>query len=286
MPEPRFLQAVFASSAGVPADLPPDRGLEIAFSGRSNAGKSSAINALTGRKRLAFSSKTPGRTQTINYFRLENGGYLVDLPGYGYARVAGETRVRWNRLLTDYVGRRAALVGLVVMMDIRHPLTELDRQLLGWFRPSGKRAHILLTKADKLSRGAALAAVTATRRALEGLSGAPTVQLFSARTGLGVEDALAVIRGWHEESLRNIHPSDLGMPIFKTTGPAPDRQGSAEPRGSRHGEERGTKLGTPASLLPAKGEKPNKNPRSKGMHRGQKSLDFHQGSCSGRRSGR
>ena len=196
MPEPRFLQAVFASSAGVPADLPPDRGLEIAFSGRSNAGKSSAINALTGRKRLAFAAKTPGRTQTINYFRLENGGYLVDLPGYGYAKVSGETRARWNRLLTDYVGQRAALIGLVVMMDIRHPLTELDRQLFAWLAPTGTPVHVLLSKSDKLNRQQANVVLRTVSDTLRNDYVNCSAQLFSSTRNIGLTEATAIIQTW------------------------------------------------------------------------------------------
>jgi GTP-binding protein len=128
---------------------------EVAFAGRSNAGKSSAINTLAGRRRLAFASKTPGRTQLINFFSIASGAYLVDLPGYGYAGVPLPVRAHWESLVGEYVGKRESLAGVVVVMDARHPLTPLDRQLLDWLTPAGRRVHVLLTKADKLSKQAA-----------------------------------------------------------------------------------------------------------------------------------
>ena len=138
-----------------PQELPPPGAPELAFAGRSNAGKSSAINTLTGRKRLAFVSKLPGRTQLINFFALGEAAFLVDLPGYGYAGVPAEVRRHWDTLVGGYVAERDSLAGVVVVMDARHPLTPLDRRLIEWLRDAGRPVHALLTKADKISRQAA-----------------------------------------------------------------------------------------------------------------------------------
>jgi GTP-binding protein len=182
------------TSAATLDQLPASR-IEVAFAGRSNAGKSSAINALAGHKRLAFVSKTPGRTQLINFFSVDEGRFVVDLPGYGYAKVPPEVRERWERVLSAYLQGREALAGLVLIMDIRHPLTPLDRRMLDWFLPRGLPVHILLTKADKLSRGAAHKTLQAVRSALKD---APlvSVQLFSSLARQGVEEAEGVIVNW------------------------------------------------------------------------------------------
>src|SRR5215471_6824002 len=148
-----FSGAVFLKSVAS-LDQAPESAGEIAFAGRSNTGKSSAINTLFGR-RLAQVSKTPGRTRLINYYALDGGRFVVDLPGYGYARVPEAVRAPWGELLGGYLHRRAPLRGLAVIMDVRHPVTELDCRLLEWFRPTAKPVHVLLTKADKLSREAA-----------------------------------------------------------------------------------------------------------------------------------
>ncbi|HEX2492613.1 MAG TPA: ribosome biogenesis GTP-binding protein YihA/YsxC [Steroidobacter sp.] len=182
----KFPQAAFLTSAARLEQCPPDLGAEIAFAGRSNAGKSSALNAIAGRKDLARTSKTPGRTQLINFFTLAENERLVDLPGYGYANVPEEMKQRWRRLLTRYIETRECLKGLVVVMDVRHPLTEFDLQMLQWARAQGLPAHVLLTKADKLSRGAALAALKQVRAAMDELV---TAQLFSAVDKTGVEEA-------------------------------------------------------------------------------------------------
>ena len=162
---------------------------EIAFVGRSNAGKSSAINALANRRRLAFVSKTPGRTQLINFFALGNRAVLVDLPGYGYAGVPGAVRRHWDTLVGGYVAGRSSLALVVVVMDIRHPLTELDRRLLDWLRDAGRPAHVLLTKADKLSREAGRKVLDKIRVALRRDYPGTTVQLFSSLKRAGLEDA-------------------------------------------------------------------------------------------------
>ncbi|MBV6475331.1 MAG: putative GTP-binding protein EngB [Rhodocyclaceae bacterium] len=191
-----FVNAVFAISAEKLSDLPPPAGAEIAFAGRSNAGKSSAINTLAGRTRLAFVSKTPGRTQLINYFRLRNGAFMVDLPGYGYADVPDKVRRHWQSVLSAYLTRRESICGLVLIMDARRPLTDMDRQMLEWFGPTGKPIHILLTKADKLTRSEAASVLRATRDELAPWADQVSVQLFSSLKKNGVEEAEKVIGGW------------------------------------------------------------------------------------------
>jgi GTP-binding protein len=158
----------------------------VAFAGRSNAGKSSALNAITGRKDLARTSKTPGRTQLINFFALDGAQRLVDLPGYGYAKVPERIREHWQELLTRYVEARASLVGLVIVMDSRRPLTDFDVQMLDWSGSHGLAAHVLLTKADKLSRGESSTVLKQVRTRVEGVA---TVQLFSAVAKTGVDEA-------------------------------------------------------------------------------------------------
>ncbi len=177
-------------------DLPKESQIEIAFAGRSNAGKSSAINTMANRTRLAFVSKTPGRTQHINYFALGNERFLVDLPGYGYARVPGVVKDHWRGLLSDYLQHRIPLRGLVLIMDIRRPLTELDRVMLDWFLPTGKPVHCLLTKSDKLSNGVAQSTLRVVRAELLELSPHFSVQLFSSSKKTGVEEAETVLARW------------------------------------------------------------------------------------------
>lgn len=195
-----FAGARFLTTAADWDQLPDDGAAEVAFAGRSNAGKSSAINALANHTRLAFVSKTPGRTQHINFFRLRAGGLLADLPGYGYAAVDAATRKRWQRFLAHYLSARATLVGLVLVMDIRHPLTTLDRQMLDWFLPSGRPTRILLAKADKCpsaERARTLARVRE-RLALDyAVYGSQlAAQIFSATRHLGIAEAGAAIMGW------------------------------------------------------------------------------------------
>jgi GTP-binding protein len=176
-------------SVGEPQQLPPDHGAEVAFAGRSNAGKSSAINAICGRRKLAFVSRTPGRTQLINFFQLSEGRYLVDLPGYGYAKVPDAVQARWEALLGTYLRKRRALNGLILVMDARHPLTPLDRNMLDWFAVTLRPVHVLLTKADKLTRQAALRQLNETRAELSRLYPSASVQLFSSASSLGVDEA-------------------------------------------------------------------------------------------------
>ncbi|HEU4923456.1 MAG TPA: ribosome biogenesis GTP-binding protein YihA/YsxC [Burkholderiales bacterium] len=182
-----FAQAQFVAAAGRPAEFPPPGPREIVFAGRSNVGKSSAINAIVERKRLAFTSKTPGRTQTINFYSLGDTARLVDLPGYGYARVPRPQRVRWRELVGSYLGSRSDLAGIVVVMDARHPLTPLDAQLLEWL--GDRRRLLMLTKADKLSRGE--------QAALKGRFA--DALLFSSATKQGVEECRALLESWLEQ---------------------------------------------------------------------------------------
>lgn len=170
---------------------------ELAFAGRSNAGKSTAINTLTQQKRLAFASKTPGRTQHLNFFAVgthpdddeQPAAFLVDLPGYGYAQVARESRAHWEQTLGTYIRKRNELVALVLIMDARRPLTDLDETMVAWFGETGKPVHALLTKADKLNRSDRATALRETRKRLAELSPFHTAQLFSALDRTGVEEA-------------------------------------------------------------------------------------------------
>lgn len=191
-----FHCARFVAGAAELSQLPSESSAEVAFAGRSNAGKSSAINALLNRKRLAFVSRTPGRTQQVNYFDLGEQRYLVDLPGYGYAKVSKSEQARWEGLLPTYLQSREALCGLVLIMDIRHPFTELDELLLGVFAPTAKPVHVLLTKADKLSRGAALGTLHKVEHALAGRFACASCQLFSSVSKQGVAEARSTLEGW------------------------------------------------------------------------------------------
>jgi GTP-binding protein len=186
-------KAAYALSVHDPRALPKPGAPEIAFAGRSNAGKSSAINTLAGRRRLAFVSKTPGRTQLINFFTLGDNAFLVDLPGYGYAGVPGEVRRHWKELVGTYIAERDSLAAVVVVMDSRHPLTDLDLTLLEWLRESGRDAHVLLTKSDKLSKQAAQATLARVRRELANIYPAASVQLFSSLKREGIPEAAAVL---------------------------------------------------------------------------------------------
>ena len=181
-----------------PRELPPPGAPEIAFAGRSNAGKSSAINALTRRRKLAFVSKTPGRTQLINFFSLGEAAFLVDLPGYGYAGVPGAVRKHWELLVGGYIASRPSLAAVVVVMDIRHPLTPLDVRLLDWLREAGRPVHVLLTKGDKLSRQAALTTLRKVRGELAQVCPGATVQVFSSLKDEGLEEAAAHLAAFAE----------------------------------------------------------------------------------------
>ena len=211
----KLWQARFFTTVNQLRDLPRLQVPEIAFAGRSNAGKSTAINILTNQKGLAFASKTPGRTQHINFFSIggahpgqhrkdptiveEIRAMLVDLPGYGYAEVSGDAKLHWQRLLGDYVQRREQLAALVLIMDSRRPFTDLDVQMLEWFAPTGKPIHCILTKVDKLNRNESTNALRQARQVLDSYvdeegNGFPfTVQLFSSLKRVGIEEADAKI---------------------------------------------------------------------------------------------
>jgi GTP-binding protein len=192
-----YQRARFLISANSFGGLPPDEGFEVAFAGRSNAGKSSALNAISAQKSLARTSKTPGRTQLINFFEIDGMRRLVDLPGYGFARVPAAVQQHWQRLMGRYLRERQALRGLILLMDVRHPLNAQDRQMLEWCAHAGLPVHILLTKADKLKKGPASSSLLQVRREL-GSSALVSVQLFSALKKTGVDEARAVLDDWLE----------------------------------------------------------------------------------------
>ncbi|KPK40189.1 MAG: GTP-binding protein [Gammaproteobacteria bacterium SG8_47] len=192
-----YARAEYLLSAPSLKQCPPDSGREVAFAGRSNAGKSSVINALTRQKALARTSKTPGRTQALNFFQLDAHHRLVDLPGYGYAKVPEAVKRRWQQTMANYLNRRQSLQGLVLVMDIRHPLTPFDRQMLQWCTQASMRVHVLLNKSDKLARGPAHTALLGVSQVLVSMD-MPTasVQLFSALKRAGVEELNAVLNSW------------------------------------------------------------------------------------------
>lgn len=188
----QFPDVQFLKSVAAPGQFPPDSGWEVAVAGRSNAGKSSAINALLGRKSLARTSRTPGRTQLYNYFQLAPGRRLVDLPGYGHASVSAATRASWGPL-GDALRQRASFAALILVVDVRRGVGETDLGLLDWAARPAERVHVLLAKADKLSRSQGLGVLREAGTVLEGRAG---VQLFSAHAGTGVDEARAVLRRW------------------------------------------------------------------------------------------
>ena len=190
-------RARYLLSAHNARQLPPDEGAEVAFAGRSNAGKSSALNALTRQNALARVSKTPGRTQQLVFFQVTPDAHLVDLPGYGYAKVPQELQAHWQAFIDNYFRTRDALKGLVVVMDIRHPLKDYDRQMLAYAVQRGLPAHALLTKADKLGRGQQAQTLQKVRKDLAAAFGdLVSVQTFSGESKQGVDEARAVIGGW------------------------------------------------------------------------------------------
>lgn len=193
---PNYRGAQFLTSAAKLSQCPPDTGWEVAFAGRSNAGKSSAINSLTNNKKLAKTSRTPGRTQLINFFELSGCQRLVDLPGYGFAKVPLAVKREWTKQLEIYLQNRQCLRGLILLMDVRHPLQPFDRQMLGWALQASMPVHILLTKADKLKRGAAGTALLQVRAELKHQEELTSVQLFSALKHEGHKELIAVLDGW------------------------------------------------------------------------------------------
>ncbi len=191
-----YRQAKFLISAASEKQFPKDGRLEVAFAGRSNAGKSSAINTLCDNKSLAKISKTPGRTRLVNYFTIDEQRSLVDLPGYGYAKVPLPVKQQWEKLMENYLQHSEALRGLVIIMDIRHPLKDFDLQMLNWCEHFGLPAHLLLTKTDKLKKGPAQAALLKTRRDLTEQGYDASAQTFSALNKTGLDELVNKINGW------------------------------------------------------------------------------------------
>jgi len=191
----KFDQTCFQTSAATLEACPADSSAEVAFAGRSNAGKSSAVNVVTGLPQLARTSKTPGRTQLINFFVIEEGKYLVDLPGYGYAKVPLERRDKWQAELEKYLRRRKALVGLILLSDIRHPLKKFDRMMIEWAVQADLPLHLLLTKADKLKHGATQKTLLKVEKELTAFDNV-SVQLFSALRNIGVDRVRKVLTRW------------------------------------------------------------------------------------------
>lgn len=189
-------QTTFLTTVADLRQLPLDAVAEVAFVGRSNAGKSSAINTLCDHTRLAYVSKTPGRTQHLNFFTVRPGQYLVDLPGYGFAKAPEDVRKSWNGLISPYLAQRPQLRGLVVIMDARHPLTELDWQMIDWFLPTGTPVHVLLSKADKMTRQEQAKTLRTVKAEVAKAGEQISVQLFSSLKKDGVEEARSTILNW------------------------------------------------------------------------------------------
>lgn len=193
---PNYRHAEFLTSASRLSQCPPDEGWEVAFAGRSNAGKSSAINSLTGNHKLARTSKTPGRTQLINFFSLTEAQRLVDLPGYGFAKVPQAVKREWTKTLETYLQRRQCLRGMILLMDVRHPLQPFDQQMLDWALAAAMPVHILLTKSDKLKKGPAKNTLLKLRGQLSSHADLVSVQLFSALKHTGHDELVAVLNAW------------------------------------------------------------------------------------------
>jgi len=191
-----FSGTSYLQSASKLEQCPPDDCDEVAFVGRSNAGKSSAINVLTGQPKLARTSKTPGRTQLLNFFQIEDRKYLVDLPGFGYAKVPEKVKAQWEKQLEAYLQERQSLRGLVLLMDCRHPLKDFDKMMLSWCKQAGMPVHILLTKSDKLKSGARKKALMETQRSLQEFGELISIQLFSALKNEGAGELKGRLQGW------------------------------------------------------------------------------------------
>jgi len=192
----KYRQTTFLLSAPSLEHAPDDTGVEVAFAGRSNAGKSSAINTLTDIKSLARTSKTPGRTQQLMFFTLDAGHRLVDLPGYGYAKVSEAVKKKWQRYMTDYLLKRQCLYGLILVMDIRHPMTDYDKDMISLCHTAGRQLHILLTKADKIKKGPANNTLYKVANELEEMGVTASLQIFSSHNKTGVEDVHSVLDEW------------------------------------------------------------------------------------------
>lgn len=195
---PDYKQAGFLTSAAQLSQLPVDIGAEVAFVGRSNVGKSSALNALIGQKNLVRTSKTPGRTQLINLFALSDMQRLVDLPGYGYAKVAKKAKQNWEKLIDAYLRKRKCLRGLVLLMDIRHPLQDFEKKILNWVAQINLPIHVLLTKADKLGFGASKNVLQKVQNEVMQINSAASIQLFSAHKPIGHDELKKTLNNWFE----------------------------------------------------------------------------------------
>ncbi len=196
MKKANYSNATFLISAAKLEQLPADHGLEIAFIGRSNAGKSSALNTITGIKSLAHTSKTPGRTQTINVYQLDSHRRFIDLPGYGYAKVPLTVKARWQETINGYLQMRQSLKGLVIIMDIRHPLKDSDQKIIHWAVECKVPLHVLLSKADKLNHGAAILTLKQVQETLEAIDPSISVQLFSSMDRTGLDEAKKLLDSW------------------------------------------------------------------------------------------
>lgn len=201
-----YHQTYFLTSASTVAQCPPDNVLEAAFIGRSNAGKSSALNVLTGQRKLARTSKTPGRTQLLNFFQITDDKYLVDLPGFGYAKVPLKVKIRWQRQLEKYLQERQSLQGLILLMDIRHPFKDFDRMIIDWANKSEMPLHILLTKSDKLKKGAARTVLLTVEKHLAHYGELVSAQLFSSLNKEGVDGLKEKLDSWLGKTVQEKPP--------------------------------------------------------------------------------
>ncbi len=207
-----FRIARYLMGAAKLEQLPPDLGVEVAMAGRSNAGKSSALNAITDQKNLAKTSKTPGRTQLINLFRIDDDRRIVDLPGYGFAKVSKDQKAQWQLTLSRYLQERQCLKALVVIMDIRHPLKETDKQILQWAVGANLLVHVVLSKADKLKSGARKTSFKTVTQLLQRISPEITCQLFSATSKLGLEELIATLESWYAFSQNKAAEDEQKVP--------------------------------------------------------------------------
>ena len=201
-----FRVARYLMGAAKLEQLPPDEGIEVALAGRSNAGKSTALNAITDQKSLAKTSKTPGRTQLINLFVINESCRITDLPGYGFAKVSKDQKAQWQKTLSKYLQERQCLKALVVFMDIRHPLKETDKQMVQWAVAASIPVHVVLSKADKLKSGARKTALLTANKRLARISDQITSQVFSATSKLGLEDLINKIASWYQFDQQTDHP--------------------------------------------------------------------------------